>query len=64
MASKYRISVNLSEIEYKQLQALSEKHQVSMAWFGRKAISEYLQRSTNEELQLPLSLIGTRSNSA
>jgi hypothetical protein len=56
MASKYRISVNLAESEYGELAAMSEKHRVSMAWLGRQAVIELLERYRREELQLPLAL--------
>lgn len=60
MASKHRVSVNLAEDEYQELSALSEKHQVSMAWLGRQAIQEFLNRYRQEELQLPLKLARER----
>lgn len=56
MASKHRISVNLSESEYRELSALSVNHRVSMAWLGRQAIAEFLERYRDENLQLPLAL--------
>jgi len=57
MASKHRITVNLSEAEYNDLSSLSESQRVSMAWLGREAISEFLERYRREELQLPLALV-------
>ncbi|MDP2618846.1 MAG: hypothetical protein Q8P46_01495 [Hyphomicrobiales bacterium] len=51
-----RISVGLSEREYAELLTLSEKHRVSMAWLGRQAIIEFLDRYANAERQLPLNL--------
>jgi len=57
MASKYRISVSLSEREYQELSSLSEQCGVSMAWFGRKAIEELLKNLENDELQFPLRLL-------
>lgn len=51
-----RVSVGLSDGEYTELQALSEKHRVSLAWLGRQAITEFLERYRNQELQLPLIL--------
>jgi len=56
VASKHRVSVNVSAQEYRELSALAEKHQVSMAWLGRQAIQEFLSRYRHEELQLPLKL--------
>ena len=60
MASKHRISVSLAEDEYQELSGLSEKHQVSMAWLGRQAIQEFLNKYFQEELQLPLKLVRKR----
>ena len=54
--SMYRVSVSVSEREYQEWLALAEKHEVSMAWLGRKAMQDFLSRSRREQLQLPLSL--------
>ena len=56
MAAKHRVTVNLEDREYNELSALSNKHRVSMAWLGRQAIIELLERYESGELQLPLSL--------
>ena len=61
MASKHRISINLSENEYLELSSLSEEYRVSMAWLGRKAIEGLLQEFENDELQLPLKLLKKKS---
>jgi hypothetical protein len=53
---RQRISVGVSEAEFLELQALSEKHRVSVAWLGRQAITELLDRYRHQELQLPLRL--------
>ena len=55
-----RISVGLSGKEHADLLALSEKHRVSLAWLGRQAITEFLERYRNRELQLPLTLERTQ----
>ena len=52
--SKQRISVNLSGHEYAELSALAERHNLSMAWIGHKAILSFLENSRGEVLQLPL----------
>lgn len=57
--TKQRVTINLSVGEYRELAALSEKHNVSMAWIGHKAIIELLEKTRGELLQLPLSF-GTR----
>jgi len=51
---KPRISVSLPDHEYVEMSALSDKHDVSMAWLARQAITEFLERHRNEPLQLPL----------
>jgi len=45
---------NLTEEEYGQLAALAERHNLSMAWIGRKAILDFLEHHYGEALQLPL----------
>ena len=51
-----RLSVGLSENEARELLALKERHNVSMAWIGRQAILEFIEKYTNETVQLPLRL--------
>ena len=43
----------LEEAEYRE-------HRVSLAWLGRKAVTEFLERFGQEELQLPLILAPER----
>jgi hypothetical protein len=52
--SKLRISINLSDSEYAELSALAERHSLSMAWIGRKAVLDLLEKTSGESLQLPL----------
>jgi len=52
--SKQRISINLEDGEYAELSALAEKYDISMAWIGRKAILDFLDRNRENPLQLPL----------
>ena len=59
MAASFRVTVNLEEPEYTVLSALSGKHRVSLAWLGRQAIIEFLERH-EEEVQLPLILSSER----
>ena len=61
MAARHRVTINLESDEYRELSALSEKHRISLAWLGRRAIIELLERCRNEEIQLPLSLPPERS---
>ena len=56
MAARHRVTINLEDREYAELSALSDKHRVSLAWLGRRAIVELLERSESEGLQLPLDL--------
>ena len=56
VVAKNRVTVNLGEPEYRDLLALSEQHQVSLAWLGRRAIAEFLDRSKEGQLQLTLQL--------
>lgn len=56
MSAKHRVTVNLAEREYEELAALSHKNRVSLAWLGRQAIIEFLDRYAGEERQLPLNL--------
>lgn len=45
--NKLRISINLPGNEYGELAALAEKHNISMAWIGRKAIVDLLEPVIN-----------------
>ena len=56
MAATHRVTINLEDREYAELSALSERYRVSLAWLGRRAIIELLERSESEGLQLPLDL--------
>ena len=56
MATRPRISISVSEQEYTELSALAEKHRISLAWLGRRAIAEFLERYRERSLQLPLTL--------
>jgi len=48
MSSKNRLTVNLSGNEYQRFQTLSKELDVSMAWVGRQATIQLLER--NESL--------------
>ncbi|MFQ5535194.1 MAG: ribbon-helix-helix protein, CopG family [Sphingomonadales bacterium] len=60
MAAKPRISVSLDDQEQNELAALSRKHRVSVAWIVRQAITEFLDRHRDADLQLPLKLPTTK----
>lgn len=56
MATKPRITISLPEHEYRELSALAEKHRISLAWLGRQAVAEFLERHQDRQLQLPLTM--------
>ena len=60
MATRPRISISLPEQHYTALCALAEQHQISLAWLGRQAVAEFLERHQDRDLQLPLTLPSAR----
>jgi len=42
LPSKYRVSVNLNAEEYTQLSNIAAQEGLSMAWIGKRAITEFL----------------------
>lgn len=60
MPSKTRVTVNLSDQEYEELTALSNRHRVSLAWLGRQSIIEFLERCRTQPVQLPRNFEGHR----
>lgn len=62
MASKHRLTVNLSADEARQLASLAKKSKVSKAWLGRHAICSWLESATQSETEpeLPLSVVAAR----
>jgi hypothetical protein len=52
--TKHRLAVNLDDQEFAHLAEMSDKHDVSLAWLGRQAVLEFIDRYRNEQLQLPL----------
>lgn len=64
MASKNRLTVNLSDQELLALANLAEKTKVSKSWLGRKAISELLKCARSDERQLTLPLIRGKGEEA
>ena len=59
MASKHRVSLNLTPEEFREVAALAEDARVSKAWIGRQALIEFLERYRDRDLQLPLDLART-----
>lgn len=60
VTTRPRISISLPEPHYTALCALAEKHHISLAWLGRQAVAEFLERYQERDLQLPLTLTSTR----
>ena len=54
MSSKNRLSVNLAGNEYQQLLYLSKELDVSMAWIGRQAIIQLLEKNGTKSSQQTL----------
>ncbi len=52
--AKERLTVNLEAVEFQELQKLAKRHNVSMAWLGRRAIVWFLERE-NSQRELPFS---------
>lgn len=53
ISAKNRITVNLEDAEYRALQQVAAKSERSLAWLGRRAIRDLLQR---EAIQMTLDL--------
>lgn len=51
-----RLSVTLTPAEHTELLALKDAHRVSLAWLGRQAIVEFIEKYRDERAQLPLRL--------
>jgi predicted transcriptional regulator len=56
MASKNRITVNLSDAEFFAFGQLAQRSKVTKAWLGRHAITALLEREqgVHHQLSLPL----------
>ena len=59
-SNKHRVAINLPDNEYAKLAALAKKHAVSMAWIGRQALLDFIEKHQNTPLQLPLTLVRER----
>ena len=51
-----RITVSLQDAEHAALSALADRCDVSLSWITRQALSEFLERYENGDVQLPLQL--------
>ena len=54
--SKHRIAINLDDDEFAQLDAMADKHDVSLSWIGRQAVLEFITRYRDQQIPLPLRL--------
>jgi hypothetical protein len=51
-----RVTVSVDERDYEQLSTLAEDYRVSLAWLVRYAVSDFLARYREDQLELPLEL--------
>lgn len=54
-----RVTVSIDERDYEQLVSLADEHRVSLAWLVRYAVSDFLERYRQDQLELPLELTGS-----
>jgi hypothetical protein len=52
--NKHRIAVNLDDEEFSELEAMADRHDVSLSWIGRQAVLEFLSRYRSQQMPLPL----------
>jgi predicted transcriptional regulator len=52
--NKHRIAINLDDQEFSELDAMADRHDVSLSWIGRQAVLEFLSRYKDQQLPLPL----------
>ena len=52
--NKHRIAINLDDQEFSELDAMADRHDVSLSWIGRQAVLEFLSRHKDQQLPLPL----------
>ena len=57
MTSKARITINITDAEYAALSDMKEQCQVSIAWLGRRAITELLEKYRKNPKQMVLPLL-------
>lgn len=49
-----RTSVSLPKEQHAQLEEIAETNDVSIAWVIRQAVNQFLERTQNEQLTLPI----------
>ena len=56
-----RITVSLSERDHASLTELAERHDVSISWFARQALVEFIEKYKDTQSRLPLHIKKTQS---
>jgi|TARA_R110002124_G_scaffold92599_8_gene235274 predicted transcriptional regulator len=51
---KNRISVSLSDSDYRDLQAYAVARDLSISWVARRAIQNFIDRNPPEQTELPM----------
>lgn len=65
MVAKHRITINLDDKEYKALQHIAQAADRSLAWLGRQAICNFIEkRQRNKDIPLSPTKTGNVSESA
>lgn len=49
-----RITVSIPEQQHEQIQVLAEKNSLSVAWLVRQAVSDFLEKTENQQDFSPL----------
>ena len=57
MAAKNRVTVNLSDDEHSAMSEISEKFDLSLAWLGRRAIADLIEKYTANPDRFPALLL-------
>lgn len=52
MVAKNRITVNLDDAEYQALASLAQQFDVSLAWLGRRALADLIEKYSKANRQL------------
>lgn len=63
MSAKHRITVNLEDAEYEALQRIADASDRSLAWLGRKAICDFLEKKERAETPLLAGLAKANADS-
>ena len=61
MTNKHRITVNLDDEEYEALQRIAERSERSLAWLGRRAICDFIERRERADAPLLAEIAKTKS---